>query len=176
MIPIPIWAIPAALAATLMLSGATGFMGYQHGVSVQEAKQTKEELKQSRKDFDDFQKNANKADAASGKFEAAKPVIVHDVKTRTEYVNIPPDADPLMPVWFERMLDRLSSGDARFDASPGEPDGGPGAFRLSASKPLLEGWVTKYETCRAELGAIRELKPVLPPPEKEGTFLERLGL
>ena len=170
-IPVPVIAFPVALIGVLFFAGGTTFWGYTHGVSVQEARQTKAELVQARKDFVDWKKNEDKANAASTKFEEQKPQIIREVHERTRTITIPPDADPLVPVWFVRMFDRLASKDPSADAYPGEPDGSASRIRLSGTKPVLENWVEKYETCRAQVDAIRELKPVLPQPVEESKSL-----
>jgi hypothetical protein len=175
MIPIPLIAFPIALLVTLLLSGGTAFWGYEHGLAIQEARQTKAELVQERQERKDDATNIAKAQQVGGHFEEQKPQIIHEVQTRTQTITIPPDADPFVPVWFVRMFDRLASADSGADTYPGQSAGDPSRTRLSGVKPVLEGWVTKYETCRKQIVAIGELKPVLPKPPEEDGVLDKLN-
>lgn len=175
MIPVPLIAFPIGLLAALLLSGGTGYWGYNHGMAIQEARQTKAELKAAEEDLADYKKGNEKAAEAGKKFEDAKPIIVHDVHDRIREVHIPPDADPLLPVWFVRMFDRLASGDPAADSYPAQPDGAPSRVRLSRTRPVLEAWVVKYETCVKQVDDTHDLNPVLPQPTpKEENFLGKL--
>lgn len=175
MIPVPLIAFPIALLVTLLLSGGAGFWGYEHGIAIQEARQTKAELIQERQERKDDAANIAKAQQAGGHFEEQKPQIIREVQTRTQTVTIPPDADPFVPVWFVRMFDRLASADSGADTYPGEPAGNPSRTRLSGTKPVLEAWVSKYETCRKQISAIGELKPVLPKVPEDRTIFDRIN-
>ena len=175
MIPVPLIAFPIALLVTLLLSGGAGFWGYEHGIAIQEARQTKAELIQERQERRDDAANIAKAQQAGGQFEEAKPQIIREVQTRTQTITIPPDADPFVPVWFVRMFDRLASADPGADTYPGEPAGGPSRTHLSGIKPVLEQWVTSWETCRAQLRTARELKPVMPKAPEERSFFDKLN-
>ena len=175
MIPIPAWAIPTALLAAILLALGTGYAGLEHGIAIQEARQTKAELVQERAERKEDAANIQKAQDAGKGFEDAKPQIIREVQTRTQTITIPADADPFVPVWFVRMFDRLASSDSGADTYPGEPAGNPSRTRLSGTKPVLEAWVSKYETCRKQIASIAELKPVLPtPPEEDKSFLGKI--
>lgn len=178
MIPLSLfnpWVLLGIGGALIASNTATHFLSYASGKDDQIAYQTTADLAQARLDLKTAEELAKKGDEAGRKFEDAKPQIVREVRERTREIVIPPDADPFVPVWFVRMFDRLASGDPTADTYPGQSDSAASRTRLSGTRPVLEGWVSKYETCRAQIVAIGELKPVLPqPPKDERTFLERI--
>jgi hypothetical protein len=150
------------------MSGGAAFVGYQHGRAIEKSELVSVENKKLEQDAKDHATNDKIANDAGRSFEQAKPIIVTQVRDRIREVRVPPDADPVLPVWFERMFDRLAAGNTVADAYPGEPDSAPSRLRLSGVQPVLTAWVIKYETCRKQVDDIRELNPVLPAPPKEG--------
>lgn len=176
LVPVPVIAFPIALLGALAVTGGASFWAYEHGQAVAEARQTKADFAQYRQDQEVLiPKLLEKAGKASQDFEAAKPKIITQVQWRTRDVQIPADADPFVPVWFVRMFDRLASEDPAADTYPGEPAGAPSRTRLSGTKPVLEAWVGKYETCRKQIDSIRELNPMLPQPIEEKSLFDRLN-
>jgi len=178
MIPVPMIAFPIALLVLLLTGGGAFWLGDSHGTFVERAAQEHANLVQAQKDLADHKKNDEIADKAGKGFENEKPKIVTRVeyRDRTRDIVIPPDADPFVPVWFVRMFNDIASVEPPADAYPGQPDGAPSRTRLSGTRAVLKAWAIKYETCRAQVDAIRELNPVLPsPPEKRPAFLERIN-
>lgn len=166
------WVILSLLAILAVCCVGT----YVRGKDDMAAWYTKQELAQAKLDLKNGQKNTGIADAASDKFEQQKPQIVERVRERTREIIIPPDADPFVPVWFVRMSHRLSRDEPLVDPYPGESDAALSRTRLSGTRQMLTGWAEKYETCRRAVDAVRELKPVLPPPPvEEKSFLEKLN-
>lgn len=168
--------IAIVLLAFIAYSGIGGWMLYTRGKDDQKNWQTQQDLLQAQRDLKEAQDLTKKANQAGKDFEDAKPQIATQVRWRTNTIVVPPDADPLLPIWFVRMFDRLASEDPSADPYPGEPAGGSSRTRLSGARPVLESWVTKYETCRTAIKQIRELEPVLPlPPQDERGFLNKLN-
>lgn len=172
MIPVPAIAFPIALLATLLLSGGAGFWGYNHGVAVQEARQTKVELQQANKALADATANNKIANEAGQQHEQGVKVVHDTTREIVRTVTIPPDADPYLPVWFVRLFDRFASRTLTGDPYPGKSDSAPSDVRLSEARTMLGRWADEYYVCRQQVIDIGKLNPVLPPPpeDRRGLF------
>jgi len=170
-----LYLVGGILAAFILYSGIGGYMVYNRGKDDQANYQLKVDFAQAQKDLEDGQKNNDRANTAGQNFENQKPQIVERVRERTREIIIPPDADPFVPVWFVRMQHRLSRDEPLVDPYPGESDAALSRTRLSGTREMLTGWAQKYDTCRAAVDGIRELKPVLPPPPPEPSFFDKLN-
>jgi hypothetical protein len=176
MIPIPLIAFPIALLATLLLSGGTAFWGYEHGIAIQEARQTKTELNQA---------NANIADMKAKDAAAAKAGEAHDTHVQTVHdttreivrtVTIPAASDPYLPVGFVRMFDRAASRQLGADPYPGKSDGDASDVRVSEAGNLLAQNFGECEANRIQLADLIEYLRKDRVPESKPSFLERMGL
>lgn len=165
MIPNP-WVILGAVGFLLLSVTGAWFLGDSHGTFVERAAQTAANLEQAKRDLADHKKNDQIADKAGKDFEDAKPQIRERIIERTNTVQVPPDADPHMPVWFVRLWDRLATGDAASDAYPGQSPSAASDVRLSEVREKLTAWVEKYELAGRQIDGARELKPVLPKVEE----------
>lgn len=174
-VPVPVIAFPIALASMLAVTGGVSTWTYYHGKFVAGAEQTEANLVQARKDFKVTLDLAKRANDAGQKFEEQKPLITERILERTKTIVIPADADPFVPVWFVRMFNDLASIESPDDPYPGQSDGAPSRTRLSGTRPVLTAWVAKYETCRSQIDAIRELNPVLPLPKAEPGLFDKLN-
>jgi hypothetical protein len=166
MLPNP-YVILGAVLFLLASVGGAFWLGDNHGTFVERAAQTQANLDQALKDLNDHKKNDLIAAKAGQGFENEKPQIITRVQYRDRDIIIPPDADPFVPVWFVRMFNDIASVEPPSDAYPGQPDSAPSRTRLSGTRAVLKAWAIKYETCRAQIDGIRELKPVLPTPADE---------
>lgn len=176
MIPNP-WVILGAGVAWLASLALCGWLFYARGHDDMRNAYTEARAAQLEKDLSDHKKNDLIADKAGKKFEDAKPKIITQVQYRDRNINIPPDSDPFVPVWFVRMFNDIASVEPPSDSYPGQPDSAPSRTRLSGTRAVLKAWAIKYETCRAQIDGIRELNAVLPspaPPEKP-SFLDRIN-
>lgn len=171
------WVILGAVLFWLVTVGGVGYLTYERGKDDQISYQAKADLKQARQDLADHKKNDAIANTAGKKFEDAKPKIINQVQYRDRNIVIPADSDPFVPVWFVRMFDDIASVEPPADAYPGQPDSAPSRTRLSGTRVVLKAWAVKYETCRGQIDAIRELNPVLPipPSADQPSLLERLN-
>jgi hypothetical protein len=165
-IPNP-WVILGGVGAWLASLVLCGWLMYARGHDDMRNAQTEANFAQAQKDLNDHKKNDAIADKAGKGFEDAKPKIITQVQYRDRNTNIPSDADPFVPVWFVRMFNDIASVEPPADAYPGQPDSAPSRTRLSGTRAVLKAWAIKYETCRAQIDGIRELKPVLPTPAED---------
>lgn len=163
------WAILGTAAAWLASLVLCGWLMYARGHDDMRNAYTVQQLDTANQRLADAGKNNKIADDAGKKFEDEKPKIVTQIQWRTREIVIPPDADPLMPVWFVRMWDRVASGSSAADPYPGLDAGAASDVRLSEVRTVLERWAGKYETAQLQIDSIRKLKPVLPPPTEEPT-------
>lgn len=170
------YVIGGSIIAFVLYTGGVGYLSYSRGKDDQANYQLKVDLAQARKDLKAGQKNTNIANTAGANFEAQKPIILTQVRERVEWKDIPPDADPFLPVWFVRMQHNLASNEPQRDPYPGEPDGALSTTRLSRAREVLTSWAVQYETCRKAVDSIRELKPVLPAPPEEKSFFQKLDI
>lgn len=170
------YVIIGALCAWLLSTAATGWLFYHRGHDDMRNAYTEQQLNMANANLKVAGKNNKLADDAGKKFEDAKPQIVQRIVERTREIRIPPDADPLMPIWFVRMWDRVASGSSAADPYPGLDAGAASDVRLSEVRTVLERWAGKYETCQLQIDSIRQLKPVLPPPieEPKPSLFERI--
>lgn len=175
MIPVPLIAFPIALLAMLLVGGGTGFWGYEHGVAIQEARQTKSELAQA---------NANIADMKRKETEAAKAGEQHDAQIKTVHdttreivrtVTIPAAADPYLPVGFVRMFDRAASRQLGADPYPGKSDGDASDVRVSEAANLLAADFGECEANRVQLADLIDYLKADRAPEKRPDFLDRIN-
>jgi hypothetical protein len=174
-IPVPLIAFPIALLATLLLSGGGAFWGYEHGIAIQEARQTKTELAQA---------NANIADMKRKDEAAAKAGEAHDAQIRTVHdttreivrtVTIPAASDPYLPVGFVRMFDRAASRQLGADPYPGKSDGDASDVRVSEAAHLLTDNFGDCEANRVQLSdLIAYLKSDRAPAAKP-SWLDNLN-
>lgn len=176
MIPVPLIAFPIALLAALLLGGGAGFWGYEHGIAIQEARQTKTELAQANANIADM-KRKDEAAAKAGESHDANVRVVRDTTREiVRTVTIPAAADPYLPVGFVRLFDRAASRQLGADPYPGKSDGDASDVRVSEAANLLASNFGECETNRTQLAdLIAYLKTDSAPAEKP-TWLERLGL
>lgn len=175
MIPVPLIAFPLALLGMLLLSGGAGFWGYEHGIAIQEARQTKTELAQANANIADMKRKTEAADKAGEE---------HDVKVRTVHdttreiirtVTIPAASDPYLPVGFVRLFDRAASRQFGADPYPGKSDGDPSDVRVSEAANLLAKNFGECEATRLQLTDLIEyLKTVRAPAEKP-SLIDRIN-
>lgn len=174
MIPIPLIAFPIALLATLLLSGGTAFWGYEHGIAIQEARQTKAELSQA---------NANIADMKRKDAVAAKAGEVHDEHMQTVHdttreiirtVTIPAASDPYLPVGFVRLFDRAASRQFGADPYPGKSDGDASDVKVSEAGNLLAENFGEADACRVQLTDLIDYLKKDRARAAKPSFLERL--
>jgi hypothetical protein len=176
-IPVPLIAFPIALLAALLLGGGTGFWGYEHGIAIQEARQTKTELAQANANIADM-KRKDEAAAKAGESHDANVRVVRDTTREiVRTVTIPPVADVYLPVGFVRMFDRAASRSIGADPYPGKSDGDPSDVKVSEAQSLL---ASNYgDVCEANRTQLADLIAYLKndrPPAEKSTWLERLGL
>lgn len=163
------YVIIGAIVGWLASIALTGWLMYTRGHDDMRNAYTEQQLVAANANLKAAAKNNKLADDAGKKFEDAKPQIVQRIVERTREIRIPSDADPLMPVWFVRMWDRVASGSSAADPYPGLDAGAASDVRLSEVRTVLERWAGKYETCQLQIDSIRQLRPVLPPPKEEST-------
>ncbi len=175
-VPVPLPVVLGVVIGGLLGTAGLSYVSYNHGKFVEHSEQVGRENAILAKLVQDEKINAQKAFEAGKKFEDDKQETPGQVLWRTREIHIPPDADPFMPVWFVRMFDRLASESNVADPYPGLADGAPSDVRLSEVKSVLERWVVKYENADKQIGAIRQLNPVLPTPEdKKKTVFQELN-
>lgn len=170
------WVILGLVAAFLLSNASTGTLLYIRGKDDQIAYQNTVELKKANKALADAGKNQKIADAAGVQHEKEVQIIHERGRDIIHTVNIPPDADPFVPVWFVRLFDRLASRSLTADAYPGQPENNTSDIRLSEVRIVLGQWADKYYTCQKQIIDINQLNPVLPPPpEEKPDFLHRIN-
>lgn len=149
---------------------------YMRGKDDMKAAYTEQELNQANAALVLAQKTNQAAKVAGDKHEEQKVVIREKTREIYRSVTIPPDADPVLPVWFVRLLNRASSRNTADDPYPGQPDSDPSTVRLSeAGRMLSDGWADKYYVCRKQVEDIAKLNPVLPPPPPDPSFFDKLS-
>lgn len=170
------WVILSLVGLFLLSNATTGTLLYIRGKDDQIAYQTKIELGKANKALADAQKNNDIGKKAGDDHEQQKVVIREKTREIYRSVTIPPDADPLLPVWFVRLLNRASSRNTADDPYPGQPDSDPSTIRLSeAGRMLSDGWADKYYVCRKQIEDIGKLNPILPPPPPSTSFFDKLN-
>ena len=170
------WVILGLVAFFLLSTAGTGTLMYIRGKDDQVAYQNTIELTKANKALVDAGKNNQIANKAGQEHETQVQIIHDRGRDIIRTVQIPPDADLLLPVWFVRLFDRLASRSLTADAYPGKPDSDPSDVRLSEARTLLGRWADDYYACRQQVIDTGKLKPVLPPPpQDERTFLERIN-
>tara|TARA_R110000868_G_scaffold92457_1_gene256589 strand:- start:186 stop:722 length:537 start_codon:yes stop_codon:yes gene_type:complete len=170
------WVILSLVGFFLVSTVGTGALMYMRGKDDMKAVYTEQELGKANKALVAAHKN-NAIGKKAGDDHEQQKVVIHE-KTREIYrsVTIPPDADPLLPVWFVRLLNRASSRNTADDPYPGQPDSDPSTIRLSeAGRMLSDGWADKYYVCRKQIEDIGKLNPVLPPPPPSTSFFDKLN-
>ena len=170
------WVILSLVGFFLVATIGAGTLAYMRGRDDMKAVYTEQELQQANRALVQAQKTNEAAKAAGDKHEEQK-VVIHE-KTREIYrsVTVPPDADPLLPVWFVRLLNRASSRNTADDPYPGQPDSDTSTIRLSeAGRMLSDGWADKYYVCRKQIEDIGKLNAVLPPPPPSPSFFDKLN-
>lgn len=173
MIPIPLIAFPIAMLAVLLMGGGATFWGYETGISVQEARQTKTELDQANDNIEAMKADNIKA-AKAGEQHDANVQTVHDTTREIiRTVTIPAASDPYLPVGFVRMFDRAASRDKRADPYPGKSDGDPSDVRVSEAGNLLTSNFGDCEANRVQLSDLIDYVRSDRAPEKKPTWLER---
>lgn len=175
MLPNPyvmLWVAGAWLASIVLC----GWLMYNRGHDDMRNAYTEQQLTQANQNLATSQKTQEAADKAGAEHEQHVQIVRERTREIVRTVTIPPDADPLVPVWFVRLLDRYAGRSLDADPYPGKPEGDPSDVRLSEVRSLLAKWADDYYACRQQVIDIVAIKPVMPsPPEPERGLLERLN-
>jgi hypothetical protein len=174
-IPNP-YVVLGTAAAWLLTLLTVGWLMYARGHDDMRNAYTEQQLTLANANLKGAGKN-NKVAAVAGDQHEVRTTIIHE-KTREihDSIQIPADSDPLLPVWFVRLLNRAASRDAAGDPYPGKSQGDPSDVRLSeAGRMLSDGWADKYYACRQQVIDTIELKPVLPPPPPDPSWLDGIN-
>lgn len=175
MIPIPLIAFPIALLAALLFGGGTGFWGYEHGIAIQEARQTKTELAQANANIADM-KHKDEVAAKAGEQHDAQIQTVHDTTREiVRTVTIPAASDPFLPVGFVRMFDRAASRQLGADPYPGKSDGDASDVRVSEAANLLAANFGECEANRVQLSDLIAYIKSDRAPEAKPSWLDNLN-
>lgn len=166
MIPNP-YVILGGLVGWLASLALCGWLMYNRGHDDMRNSYTEQQLTQANRNLVDAGKNNKIADDAGQKHETEVKIIHDKGQDIIHSIIVPPDADPLVPVWFVRLFDRFASRDVTADAYPGKSDSEPSDVRMSEVRIVLRGWADSYYTCKKQVDDTRELNPVLPPPPQE---------
>lgn len=170
------WVILGIVGLFLLSNASTGTLLYIRGKDDQIAYQNTIELKKANKALADGEKNNRIAHEAGVTHEREVQIIREKGRDIIRTVQVPPDADPFMPVWFVRLWDRFASRSLTADAYPGKSDSDPSDVRLSEARTMLGKWADDYYTCRQQVIDTGKLNPVLPPPpEKKVSLFEKLN-
>jgi hypothetical protein len=145
---------------------------YIRGKDDMKAAYTEQQLTAANKALVDAGKNNQIANKAGQDHETQVQIIREKGRDIIHTVVVPPDADPLLPIWFVRLWDRFASRSLTADAYPGKSDSDPSDVRLSEARTMLGKWADEYYACRQQVIDTGKLNPVLPPPqaEKKGLF------
>lgn len=178
MFPNP-YVILGTAGAWLVSLVLVGWLLYARGHDDMRNAFTEQQLTQANENLKNAGKNNKVADVA-GEAHGEKVTIINN-KTREihDSIRIPADSDPLLPVWFVRLLNRAASRNATGDPYPGKSESDPSDVRLSeAGRMLSDGWADKYYVCRQQVIDTVNLAPVLPaeqPQEEKRSLLDRLN-
>ena len=170
------WVILSLVGFFLLSTAGTGTLMYIRGRDDMKAAYTEQQLTAANKALVDAGKNNQIADKA-GKDHEVQIQIIHDKgRDIVNTIRIPPDADPLLPIWFVRLWDRFASRSLTADAYSGKSDSDPSDVRLSEARTMLGKWADEYYACRQQVIDTGKLNPVLPPPPAEAkSFFSKLN-
>lgn len=175
MLPNP-YVILGTAGAWLLSLALCGWLMYARGHDDMRNAYTEQQLTQANRNLANAGKNNGIAHAADTNHQQ-EVQIIHD-KGRDIYhsVIVPPDADPLLPVWFVRLFDRFASRSITGDPYPGQSDSAASDVRLSEARTMLGRWADDYYTCRQQVIDTGKLNPVLPaPPEDKRNIFDKLN-
>jgi hypothetical protein len=171
--PYVILGTAGAWLASLLLCG---WLMYARGHDDMRNAYTEQQLTQANRNLANAGKNNSIAHKADEQHQQGVQVVHDTTREIVRTVTIPPDADPLLPVWFVRLFDRFASRSITGDPYPGKSDGEPSDVRLSEARTMLGKWADDYYTCREQVIDTGKLNPVLPaPPEDKRNIFDKLN-
>lgn len=167
------WVILGLLATLLLSNAATGTLLYMRGRDDMIAAYTKQELGKANATIRDMKAKDAKAAKAGEDHDRHQGAARKATRQIADSVDIPPVADPYLPVGFVRMFDRAASRNIGADPYPGKSDGDPSDVRVSEAASLLN--YNFGEVCEANRVQLTDLIDYLKAdraPEKKPSWLQ----